>query len=130
MVTGLVWLHVFASSAIVPTIANSPSPTLPSQSSVQSPVIVLNELSSAQAVEAARQDLAQRLNVPVQTLHLTAAQAKTWQDGCLGLATPEEICIQVLVPGWQLELTNGQTTWIYRTNRTGTRLRLDPKTRH
>jgi len=126
MVTGLMWLHVFAIANVMPTIVDLPSPSAPSQALlVPSPAIVLNKPSSAHAVEAARQDLAQRLNMPVKTLRLASAQAKTWQDGCLGLATHEEVCIQVLVPGWRLEFTDGQTTWVYRTNQTGTLLRLE-----
>ncbi len=121
MVTGLVWLYVFAAGSILPTIADLPTPTAP----LPSPTIVPNESSSALAVEAAQQDLAQRLKIPLSSLRLVTAQAKTWQDGCLGLATPEEICIQVLVPGWQLKLTNGQTIWNYRTNQNGTILRVE-----
>ena len=60
----------------------------------------------------------------------------TWSDGCLGLGgagNRNQICTQVLVPGWRVVVTERNVStggreprvWTYRTNQTGTVLRLE-----
>ncbi|MGA0198226.1 MAG: hypothetical protein ACO3NK_03725 [Prochlorotrichaceae cyanobacterium] len=65
------------------------------------------------------------LNQPVDRFRIGDAVSRNWPDGCLGLAEPGEFCAQVLVPGWQVTVTNGQQNWVYRTDNTGSALRLD-----
>lgn len=65
------------------------------------------------------------LNQPVDRFRIAAATPRNWPDGCLGLAEPGEFCAQVLIPGWQVTVTNGQQNWIYRTDSTGSALRLE-----
>jgi len=65
------------------------------------------------------------LNQPVDRFRISAATPRNWPDGCLGLAEPGEFCAQVLVPGWQVTVTNGQQNWIYRTDSSGSALRLE-----
>ncbi|MGP1384555.1 MAG: hypothetical protein ACTS2F_13410 [Thainema sp.] len=56
------------------------------------------------------------------------ASQETWSDSCLGLGQPYEGCLQALVPGWRVEVTDGQRTWIYRTDETGDSIRLEEQT--
>jgi len=76
-------------------------------------------------IDAARQDLSQKTDISVNRLQIQAAQRQTWTDGCLGLATPGELCTQALVEGWRIILTDKQKTWVYRTDSSGTNLRLE-----
>ena len=76
-------------------------------------------------IEAARQDLSQKTKISVNRLQIQAAQRQTWPDGCLGLAKPGELCTQALVAGWRIVLTDNQKTWVYRTDSSGTNLRLE-----
>ena len=76
-------------------------------------------------IEAARQDLSQKTKISVNRLQIQAAQRQTWPDGCLGLAKPGEFCTQALVQGWRIILTDNQKTWVYRTDSSGTNLRLE-----
>ena len=76
-------------------------------------------------IDAARQDLSQKTDISVNRLQIQAAQRQTWTDGCLGLATPGELCTQALVEGWRIILTDNQKTWVYRTNSSGANLRLE-----
>jgi hypothetical protein len=48
-----------------------------------------------------------------------------WPDGCLGLAKDQEICTQVIVPGWRVEVSDNLQTWVYRSDSTGRILRLE-----
>jgi hypothetical protein len=76
-------------------------------------------------IDATRQDLSQKTNIPINRLQVKSAKTQTWPDGCLGLAKSGELCTQALVEGWRIILTNNQKTWIYRTDRTGSNLRLE-----
>lgn len=71
-------------------------------------------------------DLASRLNVPAQNIVIKKATPQTWNDHCLGLANPDENCVQGVKKGWQVEVESSQQTWTYRSDRTATRLRLEP----
>lgn len=64
----------------------------------------------------------------VITVQVVDASQETWSDGCLGLGQPYEGCLQALVPGWRVEVTDGQRTWIYRTDETGDSIRLEEQT--
>ena len=76
-------------------------------------------------IAAARQDLSRKTKISVNRLQIQAAQPQTWPDGCLGLAKPGEFCTQALVQGWRIILTDNQKTWVYRTDSSGTNLRLE-----
>lgn len=76
-------------------------------------------------LQATIQDLARRTKIPVKQIQVKSAIAKTWPNGCLGLARKEEMCTQMLVSGWQIVLGHGQHTWRYRTDQTGKNLRLE-----
>lgn len=71
-----------------------------------------------------RRDLANRLGVPRNQLSIIRYSRETWSDSCLGLGKPDESCLQALVPGWQVELTDGRQNWIYRTDEMGQTIRL------
>ncbi len=71
-------------------------------------------------------DLASRLNVPAQNIVIKQATPQTWNDHCLGLANPDENCVQGMKKGWQVEVESSQQTWTYRSDRTASRLRLEP----
>ena len=77
--------------------------------------------------QAVRQDLSQRLNVPLQDVKLVRFTPQTWSDGCLGLGGAAESCLQAQVEGWRVEVTHNQQTWIYRTDKTANVIRLEPQ---
>jgi hypothetical protein len=72
-----------------------------------------------------RQDLAQRRQISEDQVRILSFRPETWIDGCLGLPQPGEFCTQSLVEGWRVEATDGLGPWIYRTDQSGTNLRLE-----
>jgi len=62
----------------------------------------------------------------VSYLKIVDSQSKEWSDGCLGLSEPGTVCIQNVVSGWQIEVTDGLRNWTYRTNDSGDLIKLDP----
>lgn len=66
--------------------------------------------------------------LPTSALHIVQAQRKTWSDNCLGLASSGILCTQMQVPGWQVAVASNQQRWIYRTNASGSMIKLESGT--
>lgn len=66
--------------------------------------------------QAILQAVSQQQNVPADQLEITSVEAADWPDACLGLAGPDEICAQMITPGWALTITGQQQIWQYRTD--------------
>jgi hypothetical protein len=81
----------------------------------------------ALVAEAVLQAAAQESEVHASDLMIRAYERQTWSDSCLGLGGPAEICAAVLTEGWQVSVTDGQRTWVFRTNDDGSQVRLDPQ---
>ena len=78
------------------------------------------------AVEVAVRETASALLAkPLAQLTLISAQPQDWPDACLGLATPEEFCAAVVVPGWSVIIGDGQQEWTFRTDEMGSQVRLE-----
>jgi hypothetical protein len=76
---------------------------------------------------AVLEDASKRAGQSNDKLKIIGSESRTWRDGCLGLAEPGSICTQVLVPGWEVKVSNAESqTWVYRTNNSGSMVKLDP----
>ncbi|MDJ0599581.1 MAG: hypothetical protein QNJ37_12155 [Crocosphaera sp.] len=85
-----------------------------------------NNSEAPQAViDAIFNDITKNNTISTDNLQVQQTEAKTWPDGCLGLAKPDEFCTQALVEGWRITVTDGQNTWVYRTDQTGRNLRRE-----
>ncbi|HEY9668781.1 MAG TPA: hypothetical protein V6C91_18375 [Coleofasciculaceae cyanobacterium] len=116
---------LLASAAISPAIAQ-PSQTeinitqSPSRNSPPN-----NQQLPAKVKSAVLQDAVQRTSRPVAAFRIVEAQKRTWPNGCLGLSQPGTFCTQVIVPGWQVVVTDGQRRLTYRTNNSGSTVKLE-----
>ncbi|MBE9224993.1 hypothetical protein IQ264_06030 [Phormidium sp. LEGE 05292] len=79
----------------------------------------------ATVANAVKKDLSKRTGIPPGKLKITDYKQETWPNGCLGIAEPDQICTQALVPGWRITVTDGQKTWVYRTDNSGRNIRLE-----
>jgi hypothetical protein len=75
-------------------------------------------------VEAARLKLAQQLGVDAGALILREVTDQEWNDACLGLAQPGEMCAQVIVPGYLVVFEVDGRSYDIRTDINGTIVRL------
>jgi hypothetical protein len=75
-------------------------------------------------VQAVLEDASRRLNVPTQELRIVQAEPRDWPDGCLGLASPDTFCTQIVVSGWQVMVEGKQQSFVYRTNDSGSLVKL------
>lgn len=92
----------------------------PTPATVQAPPAVINRL---------RQDLSKQTKLPAAKLKVVEATAKTWPNGCLGLAKADEMCTEALVSGWRVVFSSGNRRWTYRADKQARLYRLEPKAR-
>jgi hypothetical protein len=79
-------------------------------------------LSKEEAIQKARQDLAQRLGVSESDIETQAADDAEFPDMALGASVADEMSGQMITPGWRIRLrANGQTVE-YRANQHQVRL--------
>ncbi len=58
-------------------------------------------------------------------MRVVEVERQTWSDGCLGLASADQICTQAMVPGWRVVVASGEQRWVYRTDESGSLVKLD-----
>lgn len=76
-------------------------------------------------VEAAvLRDASKRSQISIKNLKIVESTPRTWNNGCLGVSQPDEICTQALVPGWKVVVSDGKQKWVYHTNSNGRLLRI------
>ncbi|ARV57234.1 hypothetical protein BZZ01_00060 [Nostocales cyanobacterium HT-58-2] len=97
--------------------------TLDTANQVLKENIKTNPLPSRVA-SAVLRDLSNRAQISNRKVEIINYTQRTWPDGCMGLANPDEFCTQALVPGWRVVLSDGSQTWIYHTNNNGRSIRL------
>lgn len=84
-----------------------------------------NENLPDSVVQAVLQDASRRSNVPSQELNIVRVQQRDWPDGCLGLALSGIFCSQTVVPGWQVTVNAEQQSFVYRTDNSGSLVKLE-----
>ena len=109
-----------------PTRQTQPSRTPTRQTQPQGRPTRQNEAQIPEPVaNAVLENLSQQTGLQSSALRIVAVEQKTWSDGCLGLGSPGIACSQALVPGWQVTVGSANQRWIYRTNLSGSLVKLD-----
>ncbi|HEY3580511.1 MAG TPA: hypothetical protein VGK82_08205 [Pyrinomonadaceae bacterium] len=79
-------------------------------------------ISKADAIEKARKDLAQRLNVDASAIKEQSVEDDDFPDMALGAAEDDEMSGQMITSGWRIRLgANGQN-YEYRADKNQVRL--------
>jgi hypothetical protein len=86
---------------------------------------VVPRSDAERAEDAARDALAARLGVETASMELVEITEHVWNDGCLGLARPDEMCTMALVPGFRVVVDVNGTPYAVRTNRDGRVARIE-----
>lgn len=74
--------------------------------------------------KAVLQDASKRSRLPIKQLRIVDSVRRDWADGCLEIIQPGIICTQQVVPGWQVKVVGGRQSLIYRTNNSGSVVKL------
>ena len=91
---------------------------------LQLPDVTVTPLPTA-IEDSVRAAYAAYRQIPESRVAIMRSSRETWNDGCLGLGSPEEACLSALTEGWQVEATdtNGIGSSFYRTDLTGGNVR-------
>lgn len=71
----------------------------------------------------AQASLAQMLGLDAAQITLQAVEAVQWSNSCLGLMQPEDVCLEVITPGFRVIFGTPQGDFVYHTNQTGDKFR-------
>ncbi len=99
--------------------------TPPLNSAEGAPEGSIHNLPVPTAVQAAKDALAERLDVEVSTIVVLEAQEVEWSDSCLGLGGLAESCLAAITPGYDVLLVHQGVEYRYRTNEDGTSVRAE-----
>jgi len=70
--------------------------------------------------------ISQTLGVAVEDIQITKVEQMDWPNGCLGLPEGDEVCAEVITPGWLLTFNINNQEYKYRVDKTGTVIRQEP----
>ena len=79
-----------------------------------------------EAVVSALAVLAHQLDRSVDSLTIETYEEVLWPDACLGLADKDEMCAQVIVNGWRIDVRADDGAWELHTDATGEQVRWRP----
>lgn len=82
---------------------------------------------SAEAQQAFLAKVAATQNVAVDQLQVMTVKEADWPDACLGLAGPDELCAQMVIPGWAITVSSADQLWSYRTDLEMELVKLEPQ---
>lgn len=112
------------------------SPTAEPTAAAEAPATETPEAEdeAAAAVEAAREALAERIGADASEIEVVSSEQMEWPNACLGLPEADEMCAEVITPGWLVVLRVPGEDLLYeaRTDRVGDVVRFqqtaDPTT--
>ena len=70
-------------------------------------------------LEAARKRVAGDIGVSVDDVSILSFEFTEWQDSCLGVKLPDEICGEMIVPGYKVKIQANNKTYEAHTNADG-----------
>ncbi len=76
------------------------------------------------AFNGAREALANKLGIDPLSIHRVDQQPQEWNDACLGLTGADEVCAQVITPGWLIQLAAAGRQYEAHTDQEGMRVRF------
>lgn len=77
-----------------------------------------------QAVLRAQRALSGRLHLPYDRVDIISFDPVEWPDSCLGMSSDDEMCAEVITPGWLVVLSAAGRRYEARTDASGEVVRL------
>ena len=75
--------------------------------------------------DAVLRDAARRSNLSISQLRIVQAEKRDWPNGCLGIIEPGRSCAAMVVSGWRVRVEGGRQTFVYRTNESGSVVKVE-----
>jgi hypothetical protein len=121
VITPLLLLVGLLLSACTSSLAGVTSTQSPTNQLTPTPVPTPTETLSQEPKPAqlALKDLAAALNLNSSDISINSVEKTTWQDACLGVKIPGQVCAQQLIPGYKILLGANGESYEYHTNQDG-----------
>jgi hypothetical protein len=76
---------------------------------------------------AVKEAASEQSGISPVNLQIVEAAKRTWPNGCLGIAEPDELCSLAKVEGWRVVIENRDNghKWVYRTSLEAEEIRLE-----
>lgn len=87
---------------------------------------VIDPAVQKKIVGAAESLLAKKLKVKPGQITLDSIEPASWDDACLGLPGPGEMCAEVIIDGFKVVLAVNGQNYTIRTDQAGRNVRLEP----
>ncbi|HEY9634877.1 MAG TPA: hypothetical protein V6D14_15850 [Coleofasciculaceae cyanobacterium] len=87
-----------------------------------------NATLSASVSKSVLQYASRQSGLPTSTLQIVHAHPQTWSDNCLELHDAAAVCTQIPVPGWHVAVASGKQSWSYRTDASGSLIKMEQGT--
>ena len=81
------------------------------------------DLDKSKAILSAMQALNQATGIPLSEIQVASVEAAQWPDSCLGLPRSDEMCAEVITPGWNIILDTADNIYIFHTDQSGENIR-------
>ncbi len=119
MIGYLSFILMGCNQATNPNVPNSAVPTpAPGDTTQMTPSLPTPADAGLQnLIAAAKEDLAQRLSIPITQIDLRDAVEVEWSDSSLDCPQPGMAYLQVITPGYQILLEAGGQVHEYHSNR-------------
>lgn len=122
----LFWLVVLIFTAFIVACTPGSPPTSGVGETPQAQQPSATASIPTQAVQAARQALAEQLGVAVEQLEVFSVEARQFPNSCLGLEEEGEACAEGIVPGYQGVLLGEGVQYEFRVSEDGSVMRFLP----
>jgi len=77
------------------------------------------------AALAARARLSEMENIPEEEIEIVSYEETQWANACLELSEPDEVCAQVITPGWRVVLEAEGEEYVFHTDAEGQAIRRE-----
>jgi hypothetical protein len=92
---------------------------------IREPVIPDDGLLFNNAVLEARKVLSDEFGIEEEEVVVVEVLQREWRNACLELSGEDEMCAQVITPGYSVIFQAGERIFRYRTNESGTSVRFE-----
>lgn len=75
------------------------------------------------AIEAAIGHLSDSADIDQHQIQIISYKQVYWSNSCLDFAQPDELCLPVITPGWQIVLSSGGDQFEFHTDKSGKHIR-------
>jgi hypothetical protein len=69
------------------------------------------------------EQITERYGLNVNQVTILSAEQVEWPNACLGLAGEDEMCAEVITPGWKIVLESGDKEYTFHTDLSGENMR-------